>query len=139
MRLRLLAVTSILAAAGCASDKPAASALVVAVDRFHRASNDERPDRADELAALACEDAEVCAAKKACVDATKATAEALRLKHTAESTLADLEVGKVVRADPAVTGLPAMLERASHLLEEGQKAMPACDRKILGLRQRYGL
>jgi hypothetical protein len=140
MRLVLLAVgASLLAATGCASDKPAASALMVAVERFHRASNEERPDRADELALLACEDVEVCAAKKACVDATKATAEALRLKRAAESTLAEVEAGKATRSDPAVSGLPATLERASHLLEEGHAAMPVCDRKILGLRQRYGL
>lgn len=133
----LLAVPLVLGA--CATPRPEAAALIAGVERFHRASNDERPDRADALAAIACQDAEVCAAKAACVDATRATADALRLKHEAETTLAEVETGKRDAQDPLVKGLPAKLDQASALLKKGHEAMPVCDQKILVLRGRYGL
>jgi hypothetical protein len=132
-------VPAALLLAACSIAKPEAAALVASVEQFHRASNDERPARADALASLTCTDGEVCAAKAACVEATGATAAALRLKHDAETVLAELEAGKRHPGDPDVVALPQKLDDATARLKEGHDKMPACDQKLLVLRQRYGL
>lgn len=134
-----LGLLGLLALAGCSSAKPEASVLATGVDLFHRASNEQRPSRADALRTIECHDAEVCAAKASCVEATAATAAALRLKQEAEAVLAAVEARTTSPDDPAVKALPAKLERASTLLTQGHDAMPACDKKILILRERYGL
>ena len=123
----------------CADARPEAAGLVAAVDRFHRASNDERPARADALALVVCKDKDVCEARALCVDATTATARALRLKHEAAVVLAAGEAGKLSQTDPALKALPAKLAEATELLEQGHRSMPACDQKILVLRGRYDL
>jgi hypothetical protein len=137
--LRLAFAAAALAAAGCSSAKPEAAALVASVEQFHRASNEERAGRADAIARVACNAAEVCDAKSTCVEATTQTAMALRLKHEAEVVLADLEAKRRTADDPAVRELPAKLDRASRLLSVGHDAMPGCDHKILVLRERYDL
>jgi hypothetical protein len=139
MRRRLPWVAWSLALLACSTAKPEAASLVTGVEMFHRASNEERPARADALASVACRDPEVCAAKVLCVEAATSTATALRLKTEAETTLADVAAGKRDPQDPSVTGLPAKLDQASALLTRGRDAMPACDQKILVLRERYGL
>ena len=136
---KLRSMACLLAVAACSTAKPEAASLVSGVERFHRASNEERPARADALAGVDCHDAEVCAAKAACVEAATATATALRLKTEAEAILADVATGKRDAKDPVVTGLPAKLDQASALLTQGRDGMPGCDQKILVLRERYGL
>jgi hypothetical protein len=138
MTRRWLPLAAALAVA-CSSAKPEAASLVASVEMFHRASNEERPARADALASVACRDAEVCGAKALCVEAAAATAKALRLKQEAEATLADVESGKRSREDPSALGLPAKLDEATILLKRGRDTMPACDQKILILRERYDL
>jgi hypothetical protein len=125
--------------ASCSSAKQEASFLVAAIDRFHRAENIDKPSRAADLAAVRCSDPGVCEAKAACVVATKATADALRLKATVESTLAELRHGTLSKTDDGVRTLPSMLDEAGRLLDEGRNQMPACDQKILVLRGRYDL
>ncbi len=137
MRSLPLALLALFAA--CSAAKPEAASLVAAVDRFHRASNDDRPARSDAVAAVVCEDKEVCAAKTACVEATSATAAALRLKAEVAAALREVEQGHASSADPAMAALTTKLDEASKLLEKGHAAMPDCDRKILALRGRYGL
>jgi hypothetical protein len=138
-RRSLSALALVGSLAACSSAKPQAASLVASVEMFHRASNEERPQRADALASVVCSDPEVCDAKKLCVEAATATATALRLKHEAETTLAEVEAGKRERQDPSVAALPAKLDEATVLLKRGRDAMPACDQKILVLRERYGL
>jgi hypothetical protein len=128
-----------LLACACASPKPEAAALVAAVDRFHRASNDDRPARADALERLPCADKAVCDARKECVAATGATAQALRLKHEAESFLAEVQASGRPPDEQALRALPGKLDEATRLLGVGRAAMPGCDRRILVLRERYGL
>jgi hypothetical protein len=122
----------------CSSARPEAAALAASVDRFHRASNDQRPERAEAVAHVECRDPEVCDAKAVCLGAVSATAEALRLKREAELVLADAQRTHDA-TDPAVQALPDKLDRASRLLAKGHDEMPACDQKILVLRERYGL
>ncbi len=135
--LLLMAVASVVA--GCPSARPEVALLAEGVEQFHRASNADRPARADALARIACRDAEVCAAKTACVEATAATAAALRSKQEAEALVAELEAGKRTSDDPLVQALPGKLEAASQLLKKGHEIMPLCDHKVLVLRERYGL
>jgi hypothetical protein len=139
MRGSVLGAMILVGLAACSSAKPEAASLVAGVETFHRASNDERPARAEALGLIPCKDPEVCAAKAACVEATTATAKALRLKRDVEAALADVEAGKRGAHDPGVEGLTAKLDEASQLLKQGRDAMPACDQKILVLRERYGL
>jgi len=135
--MRALALCVVMAA--CSSTKPEAASLVAAVDQFHRASNEDRPARADELGKVPCQDAEVCAAKAACVEATGATGSALRIKHDAEAVLADLEAGKRQKTDPEVRALPGQLELATARLKEGHDKMPLCDQRVVVLRGKYGI
>jgi hypothetical protein len=125
--------------AACSSAKQEAAALVAAVDRFHRAENVDKPARASALAAVACTDPGVCEAKTVCTAATRATADALVLKADVEAKLADLQRGALLKTDDDVKALPEKLDEAGRLLDEGRKAMPACDQTILVLRGRYDL
>ncbi len=129
----------VLLLSGCSTAKPEAASLVAGVDRFHRASNDERPARADALTQADVRGSRgLCRQSRCCVAATTATATALRLKHEAELLLHEVEGGRLDRQDPEVVALPAKLDRASALLEKGHDKMPACDQKVLILRERYG-
>ena len=47
--------------------------------------------------------------------------------------------GSLSKTDDAIQALPEKLDEAGRLLDEGRKAMPACDQKILVLRGRYDL
>jgi hypothetical protein len=136
--MRYLVVLALLAAS-CSSAKQEASSLVAAVDRFHRAENIDKPDRATAITLVACSDPTVCEAKAACQTATKATADALILKADVETKLAEVRRGALSKTDDAVQALPGKLDEAGRLLGEGRKAMPDCDQKILVLRSRYDL
>jgi hypothetical protein len=139
-----IAALACLACAGvvgvaCSSHKQEAASLVAAIDRFHKADNPEKPDRAKALARVACTDPEVCEAKRLCEVATTATADALILKAEVELRLADLERGALAKTDDIARALPGKLDQAEQRLSEGHAAMPACDQKILALRARYDL
>jgi hypothetical protein len=123
----------------CSTSKPEAASLVASVERFHRASNDERPLRADDLTNVVCTAPDVCGTKSLCVAAIGATAKALRLKHEAETVLADVEAGRKSPDDPEMRALPDKLNQATASLKEGHDKMPACDQQILILRERYNL
>jgi len=139
MPRRFLSIAVLSLLVGCSSARPEVALLAEGVEQFHRASNADRPARADALARLGCRDAEVCAARAACVEATAATAAALRGKLEAEAIVAELEAGKRTSEDPSVKALPSRLEEASQLLKKGHEIMPLCDHKVMVLRERYGL
>jgi hypothetical protein len=123
----------------CSPGKQEAASLIASVDRFHRAENNEKPERSKAIGSVACTEAEVCEAKKLCLAATKATGDALDLKAEVERGLVDLEHGKLSPGDDAAAALPGKLDQAERMLGEGHAAMPACDQRILALRARYGL
>jgi hypothetical protein len=125
--------------AACSSKKQEAASLVAAVDRFHKADNPQKADRAKAIAQLRCTDPEVCEAKGLCEAATTSTAEALVLKAEVELRLADLVRGTLAKTDEAAKALPGKLDEAERKLDEGHKAMPGCDQRILALRARYDL
>lgn len=136
---RYAAIALIAAAAGpaCRDTSREAASLVTAVERYRRAENVQKPAMAAALAAVPCEDADVCAAKAACVDASEPTAKGLALKAEVEAGLAAVKAGTLAPDDPAARELPPKLEEASRLLERGHAALEACDAKVLALKLRY--
>jgi hypothetical protein len=138
MKFRVrVAVPLLVGVIACGTAKREAGSLVAAVDRFHRAENSAKPARADEVAVVACRDAEVCEAKKLCTDATGQMAAGLRLSSEVQAKMSDLEAGTLDRGE--VSALTAKLEDAGRLHREGYHAMLACDGKVTALRLKYGL
>jgi hypothetical protein len=129
----------LVALVACSGDRREAASLVSAIDRFHTAENPEKPGVADYAATVACSAHDVCAAKDACLKAIQDTAKGLRLKSEVSQGLAELEAKKLTPQDEAAKALPAKLEEAARLLDQGHAAMPACDARILELRQAYHL
>jgi|HubBroStandDraft_5_1064220.scaffolds.fasta_scaffold742472_2 hypothetical protein len=137
-RVWAIALTFLVSACSPAGKHEAAS-LIAATERFHKAENTEKPDRAASIARVACTDAEVCEAKRVCESASKSTADALVLKAEVEQGIALLERGTLAKTDDAAAALPGKLDEAERLLTAGHEAMPACDQRILALRARYDL
>jgi hypothetical protein len=138
-KMRRLLVVLLFALAACGGTKREASAVVGAIDRYRDADNDHRPEKADLLDAVPCSDAEVCAAKTACMKAADPTAKGLRLKREVEKGLADVQAGKLSPQDPAAQAMPGKLDDSQRLMDEGQKALDQCDQLATALRIKYGL
>jgi hypothetical protein len=116
-----------------------ARSLVDTVERFRRAENDQKPAMAAVVSGVACTDAEVCAAKKACVEAIDPTARALALKDEVARALDDLAAKKLDPRDTRAQALPQKLDDAERLLNEGRAKMPACEQKIAELKVKHGV
>jgi hypothetical protein len=123
----------------CSPAKRESASLIAAVDRFHKAQNTEEPAAADFLATVPCTDHDVCEAKDACVKATGATAQALRLMAEAQAGVADLKAGKLSPDDPAAKALSGKLTQATQLLADGHAGMPDCDARLTKLKAAYGI
>ncbi len=129
----------LLALAGCSAGKREATSLVTAVDRFHAAENDEKPAAAEGVNQVPCSVDEVCAAKKLCLSAVDPMARGLRLKAEVQRGIDALQNKQLSPEDEAARALPQRLDEASRLLDEGYRAMPACDARLLELRRKYDL
>jgi hypothetical protein len=126
-------------ASACSGAKREAASLVAAVDRYRRAEMSAKRPLAEALEAVPCSDADVCAAKGACVAAALPTVRGDALKSAVQQTLNDLHAGKITEAEAASQHLPAKLDEASRLLSDGRARLTDCDLKITALRLRYGL
>jgi hypothetical protein len=130
----------LLALAACApSAKREAASLVAAVDRYRQAELAGKGAAAPAIAAVACQDPEVCAAQRACVASADPTVQGYALKAEVEASLADLQAGKISRDEATARGLPQKLDQASRLLGQGQAALGDCDAKVVALRLKYAL
>jgi hypothetical protein len=89
--------------------------------------------------AVACSDAEVCAAKAACLASARPTVEGEALMRAVRDALDDLDGGRMTTAQVAAMSLPGKLEDASRLLAEGQSKLAACDVQVLALKAKYGI
>jgi hypothetical protein len=137
---RILSLLLLLDVSACDfGAKGEAQAVANAVDRYRRADNPQKPAAAGELEKVACTDAEVCALKDTCLKSARPTAEALVLKHEVERGLAELESGRMDKDDPKAKALMPKLERSAQLLDEGHRALPACDDKLLAIKRKYGI
>jgi hypothetical protein len=142
MRARWVAGMTLLGASlACTGGaaKREASSLIGAVDRFRRAENVGKPAQAQAVAGIGCTAADVCEAKRVCLDAVEPTARALTLKNEVELRLADIQRGTLDPHSPEASALPGKLDEAQKLLEEGRAKMPDCERRLTDLRIEYGV
>jgi hypothetical protein len=134
--LAMIAVASFVACAGSA--KREASILVAAVDRYRRADSTSKLAEARTVAAVACTDAKVCGAKRACVAALDPTARALTLKDEVARRVDDLQAERLAPDSPEAQALPGKLDEAEKLLREGRTKMPDCEKQLTDLQVEYG-
>jgi hypothetical protein len=133
--LALAAVTTL---AGCTNDaKSQTTALSNAVARYHLADNPDKPGAAEGIARVACTDADVCAAKKACVDGSASTVKGLALKAEVESVLAEVNGHKIATDDPRASALFGKLDEGKRLLEEGHATLETCDTLLATLKRNH--
>jgi hypothetical protein len=125
--------------AACSNGKQQAASLVMAIERYRRADDGQRPAESAALEQLPCTEADVCETKAACLAMSKPTVRAMLLKREVEVGLADLQAHRLSPDDPAAKKLPDELESASQMLAEGRAALAPCDAKLLELRRKYSL
>jgi hypothetical protein len=124
---------------GCSNAaKREAVGLGAVVDQYRRAENAGKAAKAEAVVSFACTDAEVCAAKDACLAAISPTVRALGLKDEVAARLADLEARRLSPDAPEAAALPAKLDEAERLLKDGHAKMTACEREMTGLRLKHG-
>lgn len=127
-------------AGGCDNaPKREALALSAAVDQYRRADNAAKGDQSQAVLAVACSDTSVCAAKEACLAAISPTVRALTLKDEVTTRVADLEAHRLPPEPSDAKDLPAKLDAAERLLNEGHAKMEGCDQGLANLRTRFGL
>jgi hypothetical protein len=123
---------------GCANDaRTQTSSLSTAVARYHLADNPEKPGAAEGIARVACTEADVCAAKTACVEGSAATVKGLALKAEVESVLAEVTAHKIAKDDPRASALFGKLDEGKRLLEEGHAKLETCDTLLAALKRNH--
>ncbi|MFO0678056.1 MAG: hypothetical protein U0169_16090 [Polyangiaceae bacterium] len=126
--------------AGCdAETKRDATALVGAVDRYRRASNEEKPSRVDPIAAVVVHDPELVATKATCLEAAQSFARGLAKKRDVEKALHRIETKELASDSAEAAALPGTLDEAAKLVETGHAAMGRCEERTDLLRKKYGL
>jgi hypothetical protein len=139
MLSRSLVLVVLLAATGCAgAGRREARALVTAVDRYRHADGASRAGQAQAVAAVACSDAHVCEAKRACLGAIDPTTRALALKDEVARRVGDLEQRRLSPDSADAQALPGKLDEAEKLLNEGRSKMTDCDRRLADLQIEFG-
>jgi hypothetical protein len=108
-------------------------ALVDAVDRYRHADHESEPARAQAVAAVLCRAADVCEAKRVCLDAIDPTTRGLILKDEVTARLGDIEQRRLAPMAPEAVSLPEKLDEAARLLEMGRRNMTECDRRLADL------
>jgi hypothetical protein len=115
-----------------------ASSLASAIDRYRRADNATKAAEAQLVGSVACTEAKVCDAKRACLAAIDPTARALGIKDEVARRLSDVEHKRITIDSADVQALPSKLDEAEKLLNEGRAKMPDCERKLADLLVEYG-
>jgi hypothetical protein len=136
-----LILASALSAALCActnAGKREAASLTEAVDRYRHADDANKEAQSHAVAAVACTDERVCAAKSACMAAIEPTNRALALKDEVTRRLADLEQKRLAPDSPDARALPGKLDEAERLLKDGHAKMTVCDAKLAELHTQLG-
>jgi hypothetical protein len=119
--------------------KREAAVLIAAVDGYRHAEGVSKAAEAAKVARAPCTDEKVCAAKRACVEAIDPTARALSLKEEVAAGVTDIERKRVSADSPEARALPAKLDEAEKLLNEGRLKMSACDRTLAELQLQHGI
>lgn len=134
-----LAVVAALAACDGGAGKREASTLVDAVDRYRRAEGPSKAALGEAVSAVACTDARVCDAKRACLAAIVPTTQALTLKDEVSRRLVELEQQRLAPDSPEAQALPGKLDDAERLLKDGRARMTDCDARLTDLRVAFGV
>ena len=125
-------------AAACTSGaRQEAAQVAEAMDRFRKADNATKPSKVGTLRAVKCSVTDVCQARDACLASAEATAKSLSLKSEVEQALVKIDAGTLSKESPEAKGLALKLDETSTLLDEGYKALPACDDQIMALKRKY--
>jgi hypothetical protein len=103
------------------------------VDRYRHADDESKPARAQAVAAVLCRAADVCEAKRVCLDAIDPTTRGLILKDEVTARLGDIEQRRLAPMAPEAVSLPEKLDEAARLLEMGRRNMTECDRRLADL------
>jgi hypothetical protein len=120
------------------SGKREAATLDEAVDRYRRAEGAEKASRAQAVADAPCAIPEVCDAKNTCLAAIGPTTRALALKDEVARLLGDLQEKRLPVDAAAAQALPAKLDEATALLQQGRAKMADCEKQLVDLRLYYG-
>lgn len=107
------------------------------MERFRQAESAAKPALVAALRAVECTASDVCEAKKVCLSSAEPTAQALRLKSEVEQGLHALTLDASVREAAQIQALPAKLDEAEHLLQEGYGALPRCTDALTALKRKY--
>ncbi len=139
MKVAALVVVGLLASACNSGSRQEAAQVVEAVSRFRKADNPAKPATVESLRAVKCSAADVCRARDACLAAAEATSKGLRIKSEVEQGLLALDAGVMTKESAAARALPAKLDEAESLFNEGFAALPPCDDQIIALKRKYEL
>jgi len=130
-KIFVLLVVACTLGACAGSARRESAALADAVDRYRRAENGSKASQGQSVLAVACTNAEVCAAKQACLAAVDPTTRALALKDEVAARLVDLQAKRLAPDAPEADALPGKLDEAERLLREGRAKMADCDAKLV--------
>jgi hypothetical protein len=136
LSVALIAIASLVACDAAARRESAA--LGRAVDAYRQAPASAKAERGKAVGAVECSEAKVCEARDACVAAIDPTTRALALRDEVAARIGDIEKGKLAPDSPDAHALPAKLDEAERLLQEGRGKMADCDRKLVDLKADYG-
>lgn len=140
MTLRPLVFSVAVAFVACGGTaKRETSALVTAVDHYRRADNSSKAAEVQKVVDVACTDTKVCDAKRACLAAIGPTARALAVKDEVARRLADIEQKRLSVDAAEAQALPAKLDEAERLLNEGRAKMPDCEKQLTDLVVEHGM
>ena len=142
MKNVVVAVVVVLAlapACACTSGgaRQEAAQVAEAMARFRKADNATKPSMVGTLRAVKCSATDVCQARDACLASAEATTRSLVLKSEVEQALVKIDAGTLSKESPEAQGLALKLDETSTLLDEGYKALPACDDAIMALKRKY--
>jgi hypothetical protein len=139
MNSRVLFVIAIASLVACSHAKEEARALVGAVDAYRMADNAHKGSAASAIETIDCTDAEVCAAKDACLKSARPTAKGLAIKDQVAKKFDDLEARRIAADADIAQTLPGQLDEASRLMAEGHDALAVCDQRVTALRMKHGI
>lgn len=138
MRVTFALAPMLLFCACYGSGKAEASSLDDGVDRYRRAEGSQKTSELQAVTDLPCTAVEVCEAKEACLAAMRTTTRALALKDEVARMLGDLQGKRLALDAEAAQSLPAKLDEATLLLQEGRAKMTDCEKKLADLGLHYG-
>jgi hypothetical protein len=114
------------------------ASLLAAMDLYDRADDATKGVQAQAVAAVACSAAQVCDAKRVCLEAIGPTAQAIALKNEVSARIGDLEARRLPPDSAEAQALPGKLDLAAKLLNDGRAKMPECEKKLTDLRLSSG-